>query len=94
MLRNIFRSKRYKKRTCPIKMRLVPYGAGWTDVYADFGGGELYFVISDIMCESFELLMKALYNSSVKNSITSPLFSRFSEYKSEFVGSSVPGEYL
>ncbi len=33
------------KRECPIKMRLVPYGGGWTDVYDDFGDGELYFII-------------------------------------------------
>ncbi|MBR3356129.1 MAG: hypothetical protein IKG47_12415 [Oscillospiraceae bacterium] len=61
MLKNYIKNKRYKKRTCPIKMRLVPYGSGWTDVYADFGDGELYFVISDIMCDSFGSLMKALY---------------------------------
>ena len=38
-----------QKRDCGISMRLVPYGGGWTDVYADFGDGELYFIISNTM---------------------------------------------
>lgn len=50
------------KRDCGVKMRLVPYGGGWTDVYVDFGDGELYFIISDVMGESFETLMKVLYH--------------------------------
>lgn len=50
-----------KKRECPIKMKLVPYGAGWTDVYADFGEGELYFIISHVLGHSFETLMHILY---------------------------------
>ena len=50
-----------KKRDCGIGMRLVPYGGGWTDVYADFGDGELYFIISNVMSEGFGILMRALY---------------------------------
>ena len=50
-----------KRRDCGIKIRLVPYGAGWTDVYIDFGGGEEYFVISNVMGAGFEALMRALY---------------------------------
>ncbi len=43
-------------------MRLVPYGAGWMDVYADFGDGELYFIISTSLSnDNFETLLKALY---------------------------------
>lgn len=52
---------RLKRRKCPVKMRLIPYGAGWTDVYADFGEGELYFIISSAMGDGFEALMKSLY---------------------------------
>lgn len=51
-----------QKRECPIKMRLVPYGGGWTDLYADFGDGELYFIISFCVGDDFDTLMKALYN--------------------------------
>ena len=51
-----------KRRDCGIKMRLVPYGGGWTDVYADFGDGEIYFIISYLGSNSFETLMKALYH--------------------------------
>ena len=51
-----------KRRECGIKMRLVPYGGGWTDLYADFGGGELYFVISNVMSNGFETLMRVLYH--------------------------------
>ena len=49
------------RRDCAIKMRLVPYGSGWTDVYIDFGDGEEYFVISNVMGAGFEALMRALY---------------------------------
>ena len=49
------------KRDCGIKMRLVPYGGGWTDLYADFGDGEIYFIISNVMEAGFESLMRALY---------------------------------
>ena len=55
------------KRNCPIKIKLVPYGAGWTDVYADFGDGELYFIISDVLGDSFETLMRALYHLHPEN---------------------------
>jgi hypothetical protein len=51
-----------QKRECPIKMRLVPYGGGWTDVYADFGDGELYFIISHCVGDDFDTLMSALYH--------------------------------
>lgn len=49
------------KRDCGIRMRLVPYGGGWTDLYADFGDGELYFIISNVIGEGFESLLNALY---------------------------------
>jgi hypothetical protein len=57
-----------KHRDCGIKMRLVPYGAGWTDLYADFGDGEIYFIISNVMCSGFETLMRALYYLHPSNS--------------------------
>ena len=50
-----------RRRKNPIKMRLIPYGGGWTDVYVDFGDGELYFVISSVFGDSFGTLMRALY---------------------------------
>lgn len=56
-----------KRRNCGIKMRLVPYGGGWTDVYADFGDGEIYFIISYLGSNSFETLMKALYHLYPEN---------------------------
>lgn len=56
-----------KRRDCGIKMRLVPYGGGWTDVYADFGDGEIYFIISFLGSNSFETLMKALYHLYPEN---------------------------
>ncbi len=51
-----------QKRDCGISMRLVPYGGGWTDVYADFGDGELYFIISNTMGRyGFQTLLRTLY---------------------------------
>ena len=43
-------------------MKLIPYGGGWTDVYADFGDGELYFFISHCLGDDFDTLMSALYH--------------------------------
>ena len=47
-----------EKRHCPIQMKLVPYGGGWTDVYVNFGDGELYFIISHCCGDDFDTLMK------------------------------------
>ncbi len=49
------------KRDCGIRMRLVPYGGGWTDLYADFGDGEICFIISNVMGPGFASLLNALY---------------------------------
>lgn len=52
-----------QKRDCGIKMQLVPYGGGWTDVYIDFGDGELLkFIISDVMGHNFNDFMSCLYH--------------------------------
>lgn len=56
-----------QKRDCPIKFRLVPYGAGWTDVYADFGDGEKHFIISNIMGDGFDTLLQVLYMLNPNN---------------------------
>ena len=56
-----------EKRHCPIQMKLVPYGGGWTDVYVNFGDGELYFIISHCCGDDFDTLMKALYHLYPEN---------------------------
>ena len=43
-------------------MRLVPYGAGWTDVYLTIGGDEHYFIISDVLGHSFDDFLSILYH--------------------------------
>ena len=50
-----------KKRDCGIKMRLVPYGGGWTDVYLNIGNDELYFIITSMYGDNFNNLMSVLY---------------------------------
>ena len=50
-----------KKRDCGIKMRLVPYGGGWTDVYLNIGNDELYFIITSMYSDNFNNLMSVLY---------------------------------
>lgn len=42
-------SLKLKKRDCGIKMRLVPYGAGWTDAYLDICRDLPYFIISNVI---------------------------------------------
>lgn len=51
-----------QKRECPINMRIIPYGGGWTDVYMNFGSEELYFIISYCMGDNFTDFMKLLYH--------------------------------
>lgn len=50
-----------KKRDCGISMKLVPYGAGWTDVYLNIGGDNLYFIISSVLGDTFTDLLGILY---------------------------------
>ena len=42
-------------------MKLVPYGAGWTDVYLNIGGDNLYFIISYALGNTFTDLLVILY---------------------------------
>ena len=50
-----------KKRDCGISMKLVPYGAGWTDVYLNIGEDKLYFIISSVLGDTFTDLVRILY---------------------------------
>ena len=50
-----------KKRNCGIELKLVPYGAGWTDVYFNIGNDKLYFIISSSLDDQFFKLLEALY---------------------------------
>ena len=60
----IFRKKlNLKKHNCDIKMRVVPYGGGWTDVYLDICGDSHYFIISNVFADSsFSELLCKLYH--------------------------------
>ena len=53
--------EKLKKRDCGISMKLVPYGAGWTDVYLDIGQDKLYFIISYALGNTFTDLLGILY---------------------------------
>ncbi len=50
-----------KKRDCGVKMKIVPYGAGWTDVYLNIGEDSLYFIISAMFGDNFTDLLRILY---------------------------------
>lgn len=49
------------KRECGMEMKLVPYGAGWTDVYFNIGNDKLYFIITSIWSDQFSKLLEVLY---------------------------------
>lgn len=49
------------KRNCGMEMRLVPYGAGWTDVYFNIGDDKLYFIITSVWSDQFSKLLEVLY---------------------------------
>ena len=51
-----------EKKDCPISMRIVPYGAGWTDVYFNFDQTEeLYFVVSSAIGDNLTDFLRAVY---------------------------------
>ena len=56
----------FQKRDCPLKIELVPQGAGWTHVYLITGGERLFFVISNVLGHQFSTLVRALYFFSPK----------------------------
>ncbi len=69
-----------KKRDCKTKMRLVPYGGGWTDVYVTFDNEELYFIITEMWGDNFQALLRALYFLYPANN-DSENADHFMEYK-------------
>ena len=50
-----------EKRDCKMEIKLVPYGAGWTDVYFNIGDDNLYFIITSAWGEQFSKLLEVLY---------------------------------
>ncbi len=44
-----------------MEMKLVPYGAGWTDVYFNINDDELYFIITSALGDQFSKLLEILY---------------------------------
>lgn len=48
------------KRDCGIGMRLIPYGAGWSDVYLQIGGDDLRFILSSAWGDDFTHLLRIL----------------------------------
>ena len=67
MLRRKISSK-LCKRSCDIKMKLVPYGGGWTDVYFDICGDSHYFIISSVLGYQFSDFLRILYLLFIKTS--------------------------
>ncbi len=61
MLRRKISSK-LCKRSCDIKMKLVPYGGGWTDVYFDICGDSHCFIISSVLGYQFSDFLRILYH--------------------------------
>ncbi len=49
------------KRDCGMEIKLVPYGAGWTDVYFNINGDNLYFIITSVWSAQFSKLLEVLY---------------------------------
>ena len=60
--------RKLEKRDCGINMKIVPYGGGWTDVYLNIGGDDLYFIISYAFENSFTDLLGVLYYLHPENS--------------------------
>ena len=56
------------KRNCGINMKIVPCGYGWTNVYLTIEGDEHYFVISNVVENQFDDLLRILYHLYPDNS--------------------------
>ena len=50
-----------QKRDCGMELKLVPYGAGWTDIYFNINGDNLYFIITSVWSDQFSKLLEVLY---------------------------------
>ena len=48
------------KRDCPLKIELIPKGAGWTHVNLTVGDERLFFVISNVFGDQFSDFARAL----------------------------------
>lgn len=51
----------WKKRDCPIAIKLVPYGAGREDFIIDINGDHHYYAVSGVLGGGFGALMESLY---------------------------------
>ena len=74
-----------KKRECNIKMRLVPYGGGWTHVYVSFDDSEEFFFISGFGVDNLQTLLRALYFLYPDNN-DNEYSEHFMEYKYGIIG--------
>lgn len=74
------RKLKLKKRPCDIKVKLVPYGGGWTDIHLDICSDHLYFVISGMQGDQFDELLRSLYylhpNSDSHEDVTNLIDSK------------------
>ena len=52
---------KWQKRECPIKMTLIPYGAGWEDVIIDIQGDHHHYAVSGCLGGGFGALVESLY---------------------------------
>jgi hypothetical protein len=50
-----------KKRDCPLSFKLIPRGGGWTHVYMNVGEERIFFIITNVMGQQFNDLVRALY---------------------------------
>jgi len=52
---------KWQKRDCPIRMEIVPYGAGWEDVTLDICGDHHWWSVSGCLGDGFGALVESLY---------------------------------
>lgn len=52
---------KWKKRVCPISMKLDPYGSGWEDITLDICGDQHWWSVSGCLGDGFWALVESLY---------------------------------
>lgn len=52
---------KWQKRECPIKLEIVPYGAGWEDVTLEIDGHSHWWSVSGCLGDGFGALVESLY---------------------------------
>ena len=83
---------KWRKRRCPIRMEIVPYGSGWEDITLDICGDHHWWSVSGCLGDGFWALVESLYALYPHQTYDESEQNRLTE-EEDFVADFVNGEY-